>query len=365
MGRWLRMLVGILMMAVWMPAQAADVWQAASPDRPVRLPADHASHPAYKTEWWYYTGHLTGEDGRRYGYELTFFRHGQRPKADPRSRWSIDHLYLAHFALTDVDGRRFRYAERLNRGGLGLAGARTDRYEVWNEDWRASAQGDTHNLQAETKDMAIDLQLISRKPPVLHGEAGYSRKGDCDSCASHYYSLTRLETSGTLVVDGRRIPVRGMSWMDHEFSSGLLQPNQVGWDWFSLQFDDGSDLMLFQLRQTDGKVSAQSSGTWVDPDGKTHPLQSEQMTVTPRRQWRSPVSGGVYPTAWQVTIPSRQVTLTIEALLDEQELRTEGSTRVTYWEGAVNVRGKRGDLPVTGRGYVELTGYDKPFNRPL
>lgn len=367
MRNWYNTLAGFLILAVMLPAQAASEWRAAAPDRPVRLPADHASHPEYKTEWWYYTGHLDGADGRKYGYELTFFRQGLNTKADPRSRWSIDHVYLAHFAVTDVDGKRFRYAERLNRGGLGVAGARTDRYEVWNDDWRATAdgKGTTHRLEAADKDMAIDLTLVSRKPPVLHGQSGYSRKGACDTCASHYYSLTRLAATGTLTLDGRQILVKGSSWMDHEFSSGLLQPEQRGWDWFSLQFDDGTELMMFQLRRKDGTLSAESSGTWVEVDGSTRPLSRDEFTVTPRRRWRSPASGAEYPTAWQVTVPSRSLTLDVDALLDEQELLTEGSTRVTYWEGAIAVKGKRGDKAVTGRGYVELTGYDKAFDRRL
>ncbi len=345
------------------PASAAGSWESAQRGRPLRFPADHASHPSFKTEWWYYTGHLSTASGRQYGYELTFFRQGTDPALKPQNPWQAKDVYLTHMALTNVSGKTFHYAERMNRPGLGIAGAETGRYRTWNDDWVAEELGGTHHLSANDTDFAFDLLLDSSKPPVLHGEDGYSRKGACDSCASHYYSLTRLKTRGYLRVGNNTEQVTGLSWMDHEFGSGQLEAEQQGWDWFSLQLSDGSDLMLYRLRRKDGTVVPQSAGTYVAPDGKTTHLTRDQVTIKSTTTWRSAASGAVYPMGWTVTVPPAGLTVKLVPATLDQELRTAHSTGVTYWEGAVSATGTHAAKPVTAQGYVEMTGYaknDKP-----
>ncbi len=334
-------------------------WKEAAVGRPIALPADHASHPAYKLEWWYYTGNLDAAGGGRFGYQLTFFRIGVDPSPANPSRWAVRDLYMTHLALSDVNGRRYQFTERMNRAGPGWAGAATDRYRVWNEDWEATIDpGGVHHLQARTPAFAIDLHLVQDRPPALHGDHGYSRKGTAPGNASHYYSLTRMPTLGTISLAGRALDVTGLSWMDHEFGTSFLEPEQVGWDWFSIQLDDGRDLMIFQLRRADGSIDPHSSGTLVEPDGTTTAITLESgFRLQPGRVWRSSVSGSRYPVGWTVSLPRPAIDLTVAAALDDQELHTEHSTGVTYWEGAIDVTGQVRGRPVKGRGYLEMTGY--------
>lgn len=330
-------------------------WKSASPGRAIRLPEDHASHPDYRLEWWYYTGHLESDEGRRFGYQLTFFRVGvERNPANP-SRWAVRDLHMAHLAITDVRSGRHAFAELLNRAGVGWAGAETDRYRVWNEDWSVERQGSSHLLRASTPEMAIDL-VLSESRPVFHGENGFSQKGPTPGNASYYYSMTRMPTRGILRLGSQRLAVRGASWMDHEFGTSFLESSQQGWDWFSLQLDDGTDLMMFQLRDRSGRLDPHSSGTLVDPAGRVVRLDHDDFALQPRRTWRSPRTGAEYPIAWDVRVPSAQLTLRVEPLLDAQELTPEMSG-VAYWEGAIAADGTRGGRPITGRGYLELTGY--------
>ena len=339
-------------------APPVDPWKRATPSRPVRVPEDHVAHPDYRIEWWYYTGNLRGDDGKAYGYQVTFFRVGVDAVPTNPSRFTVRDLYMAHVALTDIDGAGHRFADRLNRAGVHWAGARTDRYEVWNENWRASldAQG-RHRITVETGAFALDFTVEQGKAAVLQGERGYSRKGRDPGNASHYYSLTRMPTSGTLRVDGRTIGVRGNSWMDHEFGTSALDAGTRGWDWFALQLEDGRELMLYQLRLEDGAPGPYSSGTLVARDGATTPLSVRDFTVTPRRTWTSPGSGATYPVEWQVRVPREALDLAVTAARDAQELRTRQSTNVTYWEGSVRVAGTSRGQPLRGVGYLEMTGY--------
>jgi predicted secreted hydrolase len=333
-------------------------WKEASPARPITLPADHASHPDYKLEWWYYTGNVEAGRGQRFGYQLTFFRIGVDSAPANPSRWAVRDLYMTHLALTDVTGRRYQFTERMNRRGPGWAGAATDRYRVWNENWQASIDGRVHHLQAQTPAFAIDLQLTEDRPAVLHGDRGYSRKGAAAGNASHYYSLTRMPTRGTITVGGRAFDITGLSWMDHEFGTSFLEPEQIGWDWFSIQLEDGRDLMIFQLRRADGTIDPRSSGTLVEPGGATTPITLESgFRLQPGRTWTSPVSGSAYPVQWTVALPHAGINLSVSAAMDDQELHTEHSTGVTYWEGAVDVAGQVNGRPAKGRGYLEMTGY--------
>jgi predicted secreted hydrolase len=333
-------------------------WQRAAPGRAIRLPDDHASHPEYRLEWWYYTGNVTGDDGRAYGFQVTFFRYGMVRVPRNPSAWAVRDLYMAHVAVADIGAGRHLFADRLNRAGVHWAGASETRLEVWNEDWRVSLdeQG-RHHLVAHTREFDLDLRLEEGKPPVLQGDAGYSRKGSDPGNASHYYSLTRMPAAGTLRVGGRTVQVTGTAWMDHEFGTSTLEAGTQGWDWFALQLDDGRELMLYRFRRTDGTEDPYSSGTWVAADGTAQGLDSGAFAITPTRTWLSPVSGGRYPVAWEVTVPGQEIALRVQAAIDAQELTTRQSTNVTYWEGAVTVEGTVGGRPATGRGYVELTGY--------
>ena len=339
-----------------------DGWRLAEPGYTFAFPRDHGSHPEYRIEWWYYTGNLEALDGRRFGYQVTFFRIGVDAAPANPSRWAVRDLHMAHLAVTDVTAGHQVTAERFDRGGVGWAGARERTLDVWNGDWRADLDGETHRVSAADDTFGVDLRLEPGKPPTLHGDAGLSRKGAEPGNASHYYSMTRMPTAGQLRLDGERIDVTGTSWMDHEFGTTFLEPGQVGWDWFSLQLDDGTDLMIYKFRRGDDQPDAFSSGTWVDPDGTTTGLSREQFVLVPGRRWTSPSSGAAYPVDWRVGVPSRQADLTVEALVDAQELDTANSTGVTYWEGAVAVRGRIGEREIRGRGYLEMTGY---VGRPM
>lgn len=323
------------------------------------FPRDHASHPRYRTEWWYYTGHLRTPSGRQFGFELTFFRSGLRDLAreENPSAWTADDLYFAHFALSDLKARKFFYWQRMNRTVLGRAGSRTDRYRVWVGDWSAQLQGGAHVLRATAPGGGIRLTLRPRKGPVLNGEGGLSRKGAGPGRTSYYYSLTRLEAGGTLRVGRDVFPVTGQAWMDHEFGSDQLGPDQAGWDWFGLQLDDGTELMIYRIRRRDGKIDPFSSGTRVLADGTYRHLPRSAFTVTPTGHWRSPHSGAVYPSGWTLSLPREGMELHVEPDFPDQELDTTKTTGVIYWEGSVRVSGVRRGKPVRGRGYVELTGY--------
>lgn len=352
------------------PSAGEEGFRVARPGYSYEFPRDHGSHDDFRTEWWYYTGHLLTEEGRRFGFQLTFFRRalGADQLNTLPSRWTIRQLYLAHFAVSDVDGKRFRYAEKISREGLGKAGAETGRLHVWTDRWVAEAMKDeplNHRLSAEQDGMAVELTLHPLKPPVVHGQAGVSRKGEDVGQASHYYSLTSLATKGRLMLDGETFQVTGTSWMDHEFGSADLSTDLVGWDWFSLQLQDGSDVMIYQLRRADGSLDRASSGTIVYPDGRTRLLSPGDVDVTVLAHWTSPVSGARYPAGWKVASSLLQLDIDVTPLLADQELVTRRSTQVTYWEGAVQISGTVRGQAVTGQGYVELTGYAERFTERL
>ncbi len=337
-------------------------FQSATAGYRYNFPRDHGSHPTYRTEWWYYTGHLHAKNGRSFGFELTFFRRGVPPdkiKTLP-SKWSISHLYLAHFAVTDITGKRFHFSEKLSREGLGKAGADESRLRVWIDDWRAEASTEpsaSHTLVAHDETHALALTLQPAKPLVTHGAAGISRKGKDVGQASHYYSFTRLATSGKLTIEGESFDVTGTSWMDHEFGSAELGTDQVGWDWFSIQLEDDTELMLYRMRRKDGSSDLASSGTVVSPDGRTRHLEVTDFQIESTGTWTSSESKATYPSRWRLKFPSLNLVLDVTPLLADQELRTSRSTRVSYWEGAVAVTGTKQGRPVKGQGYVELTGY--------
>ncbi|MCI0623321.1 MAG: carotenoid 1,2-hydratase [Acidobacteria bacterium] len=339
-------------------ALADGTWRQALPGFVFEFPRDHASHPDYKIEWWYYTGNLASREGRRFGYQLTFFRVGVEPQPKNPSRWAVRDLFMAHFAVTDISGQKYFFFDRMNRAGIGWAGAESSHYRVWNQDWEARLFTDgRHELNASDSGLKLTLVLSEGKRPVMHGVRGISQKGSEAGNASHYYSLTRMPTQGTLALDGQIHTVEGQSWMDHEFGTSFLGKEQKGWDWFSIQLEDGSDLMLFQLRRSDGSIDRHSSGTWVGSSGESRSLEAREFFLKPGAIWRSTTSGARYPLFWEVNVPSRGLKLAVRAVLPHQELHTEKSTGVTYWEGAIEVRGTHNGKPAQGRGYLEMTGY--------
>jgi predicted secreted hydrolase len=323
------------------------------------FPRDHAAHPSFQTEWWYYTGHLDAES-RTFGYELTFFRVGLDParRASP-SAWAPHTILFAHFALSDLDGKKFLWDERVARPALGMAGADSTEYRVWIDDWSAGLEADraTHRLKARNEKFAIDLALRSDQPPAIHGRGGVSRKSSGVGESSHYYSMPRLASEGTVTLDGRTYPVRGLTWMDHEFGSGRLAASLSGWDWFSLQLDDGRSLMLYLLRRKGGGYDPASSGTLIESGGRTRHLPLDAFETRSTKTWKSPKTGATYPSGWIVRVPSAALELEIIPALADQELVTGGAVGVVYWEGAVRATGAAGGKPIRGRGYVELTGY--------
>ncbi len=345
-------------------------FRLALPGYQYQFPRDHGSHDEFRTEWWYYTGHLETAEGRRFGFELTFFRRGIPPDQihTRPSRWSVDQLYLAHVAITDVSEGQFHFRDRVSRGGLGKAGADTTHLHVWLDQWRAESSepsGDRQTLDAQADGMALSLTLAPLKPLVIHGEQGISKKGSAAGQASHYYSFTRLKTMGTLTLGTQAYKVTGTSWMDHEFGSADLSADLVGWDWFSIQLTDNRELMVYRLRRSDGSSDPASSGTLVFPDGHTQHLSASDIRLTPLDTWTSPASKATYPHRWQVSIPSLGLSLNLTPLLADQELRTSRSTQVTYWEGAVAVTGTERGQAIKGQGYVELTGYAEHFTKRL
>ncbi len=340
-------------------AAAEDIsgYTRADDTRPLDLPADFGPHPDYLTEWWYYTGNLDSVDGRHFGYQLTFFRRAVSPPHLRQSResdWAADQLYLSHFSLTDVAGDEYRAFERFTRGAAGLAGAQAEPYRVWLEDWQIEQRSpDVVALHALQDDIVLDLTLTDVKGIILQGQAGYSLKGAEPGNASYYFSQTRLQSEGSLTIRGETFAVGGLSWMDHEFSTSALAPDQVGWDWFSIQLDDGSELMLFQLRKEDGSTDPFSSGTFIAVDGQTTHLAYEDFEIAVGDTWRSPRSGAEYPSQWELRVPSLDLILALEPHLSDQEL----NVFFVYWEGAVRIMGTRAGNAVVGNGYVEMTGY--------
>lgn len=324
------------------------------------FPRDHGAHPQYRTEWWYYTGNLTDAAGNQYGYQLTFFRSALTPDLPERtSTLATNQIYMAHFAVTNGAANDHQSFERFSRGAGGLAGATGEpAYAVWLEDWsvRTLEPGVTH-LQAsapgEDGAVALDLTLRETRPPVFHGDRGLSQKGPEAGNASYYYSLVQIETTGTVTSQSETVDVTGRSWMDHEFGTSALSANAVGWDWFSIQLENGAVLMLAQVRTADGGVMPQFTGTYVAADGTQAPITADDLQLTTLAQWTSPRTEITYPSGWQVAIPRLQLALTVEPLIQDQEMEVS----FVYWEGAATVEGTIADQPMQGVGYVELTGY--------
>ena len=319
------------------------------------FPQDHGPHPEFRNEWWYVTGNLDNEDGERFGFELTIFRFALTPSVSAsKSAWRTNQVYIAHLAATDADNKRFYVAQRYSRGAAGLAGAQAKPFRVWIDDWEMAgkAEAGTWHLIADDEDFGIDLELRALKAPVLNGIDGLSQKSADPSNASYYYSITRLQTEGSLRIGENDYTVSGLSWLDREWSTSALAADQVGWDWFALQLDDGSELMIYGLRLENGTRDPASAGTFVSANGVTTHLAYDDVEISVLEEWSSP-EGGSYPSRWLLRVPRFGLELNVTPVISDQEL----FTTVRYWEGAVDVAGERDLRPVEGRGYVELTGY--------
>ncbi len=338
---------------------AAAQYRTALPGYHFEFPHDHFNHSEFQTEWWYYTGNLKSSDGRRFGFELTFFRQAVSRDPAKTAAWDVKDVYLAHLALSDLDGGKFYHAERTNRSGPGIAGVDETRGRIWNGNWQIIWEKGAQELQAVDERFQLHLALRSGKPPVIHGQNGVSQKAEGTGRASHYISLTRIRTSGFVELGGKKFEVTGTSWMDHEFFTHQLTADQTGWDWLSLQLEDNTELMLFHIRRKDGSIDPNSAGTYVDAQGKAMHLGTIDFVLSPHgKTWKSPVTGAVYPMEWKLAIPRLGLELEVKTPLESQELM--GKTKVTpnYWEGAILLTGKRNGQAAGGVGYLEMTGYD-------
>ncbi|MCB1032760.1 MAG: carotenoid 1,2-hydratase [Acidobacteria bacterium] len=340
---------------------SAAGYERALEPRPFDFPSDHGPHPGFRNEWWYLTGNLEGRNGEAFGFQLTFFRIALAPPgampAGRSSKWATDQLYMAHFALSDVSGGTFHAFERFRRPALGLAGAHARPFAVWLDDWRLEGPKDGEEpwplrLQAAEDGAGLDLSLTDVGGRVLQGDRGHSPKGPGIGNASFYYSYPRLEARGTVAAAGREVEVEGTAWLDREWSTSALGDGVVGWDWFSLQLDDGRSLMLYRLRRRDGSQDPWSDGTLVDADGSAHRIEMKKVRLQELDHWRAD-DGVRYPSRWRLSLPNEALELTVLPRLADQELRLT----VRYWEGAVTVSGTSRGNPVAGAGYVELTGY--------
>ena len=347
-----RLLAFLLALAVCAPAQN---YAPALPGYKFEFPRDYFNHENYQTEWWYYTGNLRAEDGHRFGFELTFFRQGTS-RAAGTGPWFVNDLWMAHMALSDIDGKQFHHEERLNRSGPGLAGVEVRSALVWNGNWQAHIDEHHEEIRGVGNDFEIALDLVPSKPPVIHGLDGVSQKAEGAGDASHYFSLTRLQTKGSIQVNGKSFQVEGTSWMDHEFFTGSMAADETGWDWLSIQLQDGTELMLYRLRHRDGSIDPYSSGSYVDAKGNTKHLGVQDFAMTPGKDiWTSAETKASYPLAWHISVPNLKVELDITTPLRNQELTA--SFGPSYWEGTIDATGTRSGAPLHGAGYLEMTGY--------
>ena len=346
-------------------APATQNYRLALPGYHYAFPRDHFNHPDFETEWWYYTGNLQSTDGHRFGFELTFFRQAVARDASPNV-WDIHDIYLAHLALSDLSDGRFYHLERNNRSGPGLAGVDEAAQRIWNGNWHIQWKGTDQVLQAISENFDLRFTLHSEKPPVIHGENGVSQKAEGAGRASHYISLTRLATNGTITQNAKTFSVAGLVWMDHEFFTHQLTTDQAGWDWLSLQLDDRSELMLFHIRRKDGSIDRFSAGTYVDAQGNSTHLQESDFVLQPTGEtWESRASGAKYPIQWKILVPRLGIELETKTPLPAQELTGDSRLSPTYWEGAITLRGKRSGALLSGSGYLEMTGYTKGAASPI
>ncbi len=378
---------------------SAEGFQRACEPIALSFPKDHAAHPAFRNEWWYFTGNVESESasGKRFGFHVTFFRvatkadktlldktdqtvtalqastENQQPAALD-SAWAANQFYMGHFAITESDASAVIAHERFARAAAGLAGAETktesDDLQIWIDDWSiVHKQSDPTDfktsiwqLSLSTDDDFLELSLQAQKPVVEQGDSGYSQKSSDPCNSSYYYSIPRLQVAGTIGRDGAQHKVAGSAWLDREWSSSALADDQTGWDWFALQLDDGTDIMVYHLRKQDGTIDPHSYAVAMDPNGVKTLLTLPELSID--RWWKS-ATGARYPVEGQLTFNSAKNTDTnttmnaaatprtirFTPLIDNQEL----NLTVRYWEGAIRLSDESGSA--IGQGYLELTGY--------
>ncbi len=329
---------------------------AVVPGYTLQFPRDFGSHPQFGIEWWYLTGWLTTARQQQLGFQVTFFRIRSRLDASNPSAFAPHQLLIAHCAISDPQRGRLWQDQRIRRAGFGLAEAQSTDTKVWIDDWRLERSDDAYSAQVTAADFALSLSLASTQPPMLNGQAGYSRKGPDTASASYYYSQPQLRVSGSIVRAGRSDTVSGVAWLDHEWSSEYLDRNAAGWDWVGLNLDDGSALMAFRIRGRQGQ-SLWAGGTLRGALGDVQTFGPAQVLFTPGRRWRSPRTAVSYPVTWSLRLGEREFELS--PLLDDQENDARQSSGAIYWEGAVRVQERARGV---GRGYLELTGYDHPLS---
>ena len=328
--------------------------------REFEFPKDHGAHQDFKTEWWYFTGNLTTSSDQRFGYQFTIFRSALTPTEISYSdAWATNQIFMGHFAISDIDNNTFHFFERFTRGNNRLAGVQTFPFKVWLEDWQVATTNESKNqpipdftIESRTEDINLNLELSNLKPVVLQGELGLSQKGPQSGNASYYYSLTRLNTTGTIEIENIQYEVKGLSWLDREWSTSALGENQVGWDWFSLQLDNNIEIMYYQIRQKNDTIDPLSKGSFVFANGEYTKLNKVDLDLAITNYWQSPL-GGTYPSGWTMKIPKYDIQLNIEPIMKDQEL----DVSIRYWEGAVEIDGNYQGTTISGKGYVELTGY--------
>ncbi len=344
-----------------------DSFRKVTGPRAFEFPRDHGMHDDYRTEWWYFTGNLADAAGRAFGYQLTFFRLALNKQLDKQlddraSAWHSEHVFMAHFAVTDIEGGKFHGFERFNRAGAGLAGAAESSMDVWLDNWSARSPKDREfpiNLLASTGEISLELELEQGKAMVLQGDAGLSQKNSVPGNASYYYSFTRMPSSGTVTIGKQQFDVSGLSWMDREWSSSALDQDQIGWDWFSLQLDNNCELMLYRFRRKDGSRDPFSYGVYVPDNAAPIKLGADEFQITTNNTWRSSNSETLYPVGWTIEVPRLGIALNVDAALENQEWNRS----FRYWEGAVTFSGDSDGAAVRGTGYVEMTGYAEGENR--
>jgi len=367
-----RFLIYFLTLLIIIPAPVvfANKWKLALPGYKYNFPSEHRSHPNFKIEWWYFSGNVKDESGNKYSFMLTFFRRGLRLEKTSevnRSRWALNNLYFSHFSFYSAKKNKHYFSEKISRGALGQAGASTEKFKVWIDDWKAEIadrnQPNKILIFAKKDKLYLDFELEPQKNPVIHGTNGISQKSSGLGQASHYYSYTRLKVNGSLSIEGKRIAVNGSAWMDHEFGSNQLGKEQIGWDWFSIQLSNNTELMLYLMRNTSGSYDLTSSGSLIASDGSVIHLSLNDFKIKNKRFWKSKKSKALYPVEWVIEVPKYNINLKIKALHDKQELDTAKSTQIIYWEGGINVEGLSQGISVNGVGFVEMTGYAE-YGRP-
>lgn len=356
----LRILSAILLAVFIVACAPAYTLNHSVPTKPVSLPDDLAAHYWAQTEWWYYTGHLKADNGKDYGYEITFFKRITNEDTVPEffipipAYWFKDVPMIGHFALTDITDKKFK-AKDVNNF-FSKVKADDKKYDVKVDKWTGREEDGKQILHAEMKPCSVDLVLEPSKPAALHGQNGIVNKGGMHS--NYYYSFTNMKTSGTLTCDGVPVKVEGKSWMDHEFGTMKMAYPQVGWDWFSVQLDNNHELMLYSIRDAKDSKNDHIGGTFVLPDGKAMPIAKEDIDIKILDYWHSDETDSQYPNLWEVSVKSLDLKLTLNPYIKEHEINLKP---IPYWEGSVKITGTLKDAPVQGEGYVELTGYSKKY----